>query len=170
MPMPDDELMRLTAAVASAHAAHNSVRSEDLPGLIASIHAAFKNIDAPHAVASDATTQVPAVPIKKSVFPDHIVCLEDGKKLKMLKRHLKTAYSMTPQQYRSKWGLPHDYPMVSPNYSEKRSGLAKKAGLGQIRKSKVSTPTLVPDATATELPVVAIQRKVGRPRKVAAAA
>ena len=123
-----DEVLRLTAQIVSAHAAHNAVSVDALPALIQSVYSTLLNAGAP--LAEPEKLQ-PAVPVKKSVFPDHIVCLEDGKKLKMLKRHLKTAYNMTPEQYRERWGLPRDYPMVAPNYAEKRSALAKSIGLGR---------------------------------------
>jgi predicted transcriptional regulator len=123
-----DEVLRLTAQIVSAHTAHNTVPVDALPALIQSVYNTLLNAGAP---TSEPEKLQPAVPIKKSVFPDHIVCLEDGKKLKMLKRHLKTAYDMTPDQYRERWGLPRDYPMVAPNYAEKRSALAKSIGLGR---------------------------------------
>ena len=122
-----EEVLRLTAQIVSAHAAHNTVPVEALPALIQSVYGTLLNAGTP---AVEAEKLQPAVPIKKSVFPDHIVCLEDGKKLKMLKRHLKTAYNMTPEQYRERWGLSRDYPMVAPDYAEKRSALAKSIGLG----------------------------------------
>jgi predicted transcriptional regulator len=123
-----DEVLRLTAQIVSAHTAHNTVSVDGLPALIQSVYNTLLNAGAP---TSEPEKLQPAVPIKKSVFPDHIVCLEDGKKLKMLKRHLKTAYNMTPEQYRERWSLPRDYPMVAPNYAEKRSALAKSIGLGR---------------------------------------
>ena len=123
-----NELLTLTANIVAAHVANNSVAVSDLPQLIRDVHGTLAG------VASGADQQetklTPAVPIKKSVQPDFIVCLEDGKKLKMLKRHLKTAYNMTPEEYREKWGLPADYPMVAPNYAKQRSKLAKQIGLG----------------------------------------
>jgi len=118
------------AAYVSRHDVH------DLQTLIRQVHKTLASIEhESHAApAGGAMTQQPAVPIKKSVMPDYIVCLEDGKKLKMLKRYLKSAYDMTPEQYREKWNLPADYPMVAPNYAEKRSHLAKESGLGVNRK------------------------------------
>jgi predicted transcriptional regulator len=121
--MPD--LLALTAEIVSAHVANNAVRSGDLPQLIHDVHQALADIGGDKAPAGN-----PAVPVKKSVMPDYIVCLEDGKKLKMLKRHIKTAYGLTPEQYRERWQLPPDYPMVAPNYAKTRSRLAKKIGLG----------------------------------------
>ena len=134
-----DEVLRLTAEIVSAHTSHNTVAVEALPALIQSVYGTLLNAGTP---AAEAEKLQPAVPIKKSVFPDHIVCLEDGKKLKMLKRHLKTAYNMTPEQYRERWGLSRDYPMVAPNYAEKRSALAKSIGLG--RKPVGTEPEVAP--------------------------
>ncbi|MHB1205543.1 MAG: Ros/MucR family transcriptional regulator [Rhodospirillaceae bacterium] len=119
------DLLALTAEIVSAHVANNAVRGGDLPQLIHDVHRALTEIGGGGTPAGQ-----PAVPIKKSVMPDYIVCLEDGKKLKMLKRHLKTAYGLTPEQYRDRWQLPPDYPMVAPNYAKTRSRLAKKIGLG----------------------------------------
>ena len=123
------ELLGLTSEIVSAHVANNSVSVSDLPQLIKQVHASLVGVSAGGADRPAERPQ-PAVSIKKSVTPDFIVCLEDGKKLKMLKRHLKTAYGMTPSQYRERWGLPADYPMVAPNYAAQRSLLAKKIGLG----------------------------------------
>jgi predicted transcriptional regulator len=127
------DLVRLAAEIAAAYVSANSVPAQDLPTLIRTIHNALLEVSgspgAPQEVA-----QEPAVAIKKSVTADFIICLEDGKKFKSLKRHLRTRYSMTPDEYRSKWGLPHDYPMVAPNYAKERSNLAKRMGLGQSRK------------------------------------
>ena len=126
---PQPPLLRLTAQIVAAHAAHNQVTSEALLRLIESVYATLAAVGTSSAPAPE--KQQPAVPVKRSVFPDHIVCLEDGKKLKMLKRHLATAYGLTPEQYREKWGLPANYPMVAPNYAARRSTLAKKIGLGR---------------------------------------
>lgn len=121
-------LATLTADIVSAHVSNNSVASADLPGLIQSVFGALNGLgDAEPEVEEK---QQPAVSIRASVKPDYIVCLEDGKKLKMLKRHLMTHYGMTPEDYRAKWGLPADYPMVAPNYAEQRRNLAKQIGLG----------------------------------------
>lgn len=121
-------LATLTADIVSAHASNNSVKAAELPALISNVYAALSASGQP-AVAAPATL-IPAVSIRSSIKPDYIVCLEDGKQLKMMKRHLMTAYGMTPDDYRAKWGLPADYPMVAPNYAEVRSALAKKIGLG----------------------------------------
>jgi predicted transcriptional regulator len=121
------EILELTTDIVSAHVANNKVPTTELPQLIQEVYQTLVNI------GNDTQAQErprPAVPIKKSIFPDYIVCLEDGKKLKMLKRHLKTAYSMSPEEYRERWGLASDYPMVAPNYAKHRSNLAKKIGLG----------------------------------------
>ncbi len=121
------DMLELTAQIVSAHVANNSVSADALPGLIQEVFRTLCNVDREPA-ATDKPQ--PAVSVRKSVFADYIVCLEDGKKLKMLKRHLKTAYDMTPEQYRERWGLPADYPMVAPEYARHRSALAKQIGLG----------------------------------------
>lgn len=128
-----EALVDLVAHIVSAYVANNSVPAAELPGLIATTHAAITALgtDQPAPVEE---RPAPAVPIKKSINPDFIICLEDGKKFKSLKRHLRTAYDMTPDQYRARWGLPSDYPMVAPAYAEARSNLAKKMGLGQQRR------------------------------------
>ncbi len=120
----------LTAQIVGAYVGHNPVSAADLPGLISAVHGALASLGKLQ-VAEVAERPVPAVPIKRSVTPDHLICLEDGKKLKMLKRHLATAYDMTAEQYRAKWGLPVDYPMVAPAYAAKRSAVAKASGLGR---------------------------------------
>ncbi|PWC38921.1 MucR family transcriptional regulator [Azospirillum sp. TSO22-1] len=130
MPIEPSELQVLTAKVVAAFVSNNSVPVTDLPALISSVQAAFRGLGEEKA-APQKTEQAPAVPIKKSVTPDYIVCLEDGKKLKMLKRHLKTVYDLTPDEYRVKWALPPEYPMVAPNYAKARSEMATKLGLGR---------------------------------------
>jgi predicted transcriptional regulator len=125
----------LAADIVSAYVSNNSVPSGELPTLISEIHAALVKV-AGGTVEAPAEAPKPAVPVKKSVTPDFIVCLEDGKKFKSLKRHLRTQYNMTPEQYREKWGLPVDYPMVAPNYAKARSELAKEMGLGQQRRKR----------------------------------
>jgi predicted transcriptional regulator len=122
------DLLALTTEIVAAHVSNNTVAVNDLPHLINQIYNSLANIGT--APAAPAARPAPAVSIKKSVQPDFIVCLEDGKKLKMLKRHLKTAYNMTPEGYRERWGLSSDYPMVAPNYARQRSRLAKEIGLG----------------------------------------
>lgn len=125
------EVLTLTADIVSSHVANNTVAVSDLPSLIENVYAALSKLDG--IVEPEKPKLEPAVSIRASVKPDYIVCLEDGKKLKMLKRHLMTHYSMTPAEYRSKWGLPADYPMVAPNYALQRQQLAKKIGLGTKR-------------------------------------
>ena len=127
--------IELTADIVSAYVSNNSVAAGDIPGLINQIHTALMRITAGQGEASTEPLK-PAVSIKKSITPEHIVCLEDGKKFKSLKRHLRTQYNMTPEQYREKWGLPADYPMVAPNYAAARSQLAKQMGLGQQRRRR----------------------------------
>ncbi|MFD1332871.1 MucR family transcriptional regulator [Methylopila musalis] len=138
----ETDFVTLTADVVSAYVSNNSVAAADLPTLIQTVHGALTSA-ATGAAKEPVVELTPAVPIKKSVGPDFIICLEDGKKFKSLKRHLRTAYDMTPADYRAKWGLPADYPMVAPNYAAARSELAKKAGLGQQR-SKAATPAPAP--------------------------
>jgi predicted transcriptional regulator len=123
-----EAVLRLTAQIVAAHVEHNTVQAEALPSLIEKVYQTLRDVgQAP----VEAAKPVPAVPVKQSIKPDFLVCLEDGKKLKMLKRHLMTAYNMTPAQYRARWGLPADYPMVAPSYAKVRSSLAKKIGLGR---------------------------------------
>lgn len=129
-----EELLSLTSEIVAAHVSNNTVAVSDLPGLIEQVYKTLSSVGGGSEPAADRPT--PAVPVKKSVTPDHIVCLEDGKKLKMLKRHLKTAYNMTPEEYRERWGLAPDYPMVAPNYAKQRSKLAKQIGLGTRARRK----------------------------------
>jgi predicted transcriptional regulator len=130
--MEQDNLIELTADIVSAYVSNNSIQSSDLPALISDVHTAMhKTLGGP--AEPEPEPQKPAVSIKKSVTPDYIICLDDGKKFKSLKRHLRTHYDLTPEDYREKWGLPADYPMVAPNYAKARSMLAKKMGLGQKR-------------------------------------
>ena len=140
-------VLGLTAQIVSAHVSNNTVSRDALPELIQQV---FSTLMAAGTEQAEPERLQPAVPVKKSVFPEYIICLEDGKKLKMLKRHLQTSYNMTPEQYRDRWGLPHDYPMVAPRYAEHRSELAKKIGLGR----KPSAPP--------EIAVVAQPVKRGR--------
>lgn len=127
------DLVRMAADIAAAYVSANSVQAQDLPALIRTVHAALLEVSGEVSSTPEATPE-PAVAIKKSVTADYIICLEDGKKFKSLKRHLRTRYAMTPDEYRSKWGLAHDYPMVAPNYARARSDLAKKMGLGTRRE------------------------------------
>ena len=136
--MPDDkptaELLEHTTRIVAAQVANNPIAVTDVPGLISTVHQALATLGPEEA----APRPEPAVSIKQSVKPEYIVCLDDGKKLKMLKRHLRTAYNMTPAEYRERWGLPRDYPMVAPNYAKQRSALAKKIGLGRKPGTKVN--------------------------------
>lgn len=125
--------LAMVSTIVSAYVSNNSIAPNQLPELIATVHEALE-ADGEEEVAR----REPAVPIKKSIKPDYIVCLEDGRKLKMLKRHLRTAFNMTPDQYRAKWGLPENYPMVAPKYAAKRSELAKKIGLGTDRAGRAN--------------------------------
>jgi len=128
------EILELTTEIVAAHVSNNSVAVTDLAGLIQEVH---KTLSVLGDGAAAPERLRPAVPVKKSIFPDYIICLEDGKKLKMLKRHLNTSYGLSPADYRERWGLPADYPMVAPNYAKHRSALAKKIGLGtKPRKGK----------------------------------
>lgn len=126
------DLLQLTSEIVSSHVSNNPVAQSDLPTLIKTVFETLHDLstDEPEEPVEELK---PAVPIKKSVTQDHIVCLEDGKQLKMLKRHLKSKYNMTPEEYRARWGLPADYPMVAPSYAQKRQELAKKIGLGRNR-------------------------------------
>ena len=124
---PANDVLGLTAQIVSAHVSNNAVATEALPALIQDVYRTLAGVGREPAAPNKPQ---PAVPVKKSVFSDYIICLEDGKKLKMLKRHIKTAYNMSPEQYRERWDLPPDYPMVAPNYAKHRSSLAKKIGLG----------------------------------------
>ncbi|MEN3950009.1 MucR family transcriptional regulator [Iodidimonas sp. SYSU 1G8] len=142
-------LLALTTDIVSAHLSKNSVSTADLPNLIQQVYATLDGLGN-ETEAAPVAELVPAVSIRKSITPEYIICLEDGKKLKMLKRHLRTAYDMSPEQYRARWNLPADYPMVAPAYAAQRKELALKIGLGRTR---------VPDTT---------KKRAGRPRKVTA--
>jgi predicted transcriptional regulator len=134
-PARHDQLLAHTSDIIAAYVGQNAVAREDLPVLIQQVYRTLATIEGPGTNLLSERPQ-PAVPIKKSVTPDYIVCLEDGKKLKMLKRHLKTAYNMTPEMYRERWGLPVDYPMVAPSYAKQRSRLAKDSGLGTAGRGR----------------------------------
>lgn len=125
----NEKLLTLTSQIVAAHVGHNTVNADALPALINAVYQSLSHVGQPLPVVEKKRPE-PAVSPRRSVFPEYIVCLEDGKKLKMLKRHLKTAYKMTPEQYRERWNLPPDYPMVAPNYARQRSKLAKQIGLG----------------------------------------
>ncbi len=130
-------VLGLTAQIVSAHVSNNVVSRDALPELIQQV---FSTLMSAGTEPAEPERLQPAVPIKKSVFAEYIICLEDGKKLKMLKRHLQTSYNMTPEQYRERWSLPHDYPMVAPRYAEHRSELAKKIGLGRKPAGEPASP------------------------------
>jgi len=130
--MMDDkvEIIEMTAEIVAAYVENNTISTTDLPALIQSVHRALNSISS-GAEPVEAAPKEPAVPVRRSITPDHLVCLEDGRKFKSLKRHLRTKYNMSPEDYRAKWGLAKDYPMVAPNYAKARSDLAKQMGLGQ---------------------------------------
>lgn len=131
-PGADHDLLRMTADVVTAYVGNNTVAPSDLAEVIRTVHASLREAQA--GTGAVAEPPKPAVPIKKSITPDYLICLEDGRELKMLKRHLRTTYNMTPDEYRAKWGLDADYPMVAPNYARRRSEFAKQIGLGQKRR------------------------------------
>lgn len=148
------DTLNLTTDIVAAYVSNNSVQVDKVPALIQEVHDTVKALAS--GAAANAGNQEPAVPIKKSVTPDHIICLEDGKKLKMLKRYLRTQYNLSPEDYRRKWGLPADYPMVAPNYAKRRSQFAKEIGLG--RGASVGRKAVAKKKTT---------KKRGRPRKKA---
>ena len=126
----EEELLRMTADVVAAYVSNNTLPTGQLGEIISAVYHSLKALEGGD-VEATAEPRRPAVPIRKSITPDYLVCLEDGRKLKMLKRHLRTSYNMTPDQYRHKWALPADYPMVAPTYAQQRSAFAKKIGLGR---------------------------------------
>jgi predicted transcriptional regulator len=133
-PLKSDEILKLATEIVAAYVSNNPVPVAEVPAMIKSIHSTLGGLGGSFQNEVQ-TGQKPAVPVKRSVNPDYIICLEDGKKLKMLKRYLRSNYSMTPEEYRAKWGLPADYPMVAPNYAAQRSEFAKKIGLGRTASS-----------------------------------
>lgn len=149
------QILDITAQIVAAHLGNNQVDASAIPSLIQSVYRTISSVDASEPAAVIALQ--PAVPVKKSVFPDFIVCLEDGRKLKMLKRHLQTSYGLTPEAYRKKWGLPRDYPMVAPNYASTRSALAKQVGLGR----KMLADTVEPEITESEESKITVVKRVG---------
>jgi predicted transcriptional regulator len=158
--MTEPDLTALTAKITAAYVANNAVAVSDIPALIYSVRSALERLGKePDPVVQDLK---PAVPIRRSVTPDYIVCLEDGKKLKMLKRHLRTTYDMSPEQYRTKWGLPREYPMVAPNYTQTRSAMAKSLGLGRIRGGRAASSQPAETAQVPE------PKAKGRRRRAAA--
>jgi predicted transcriptional regulator len=132
--LKSDDILKLTADVVAAYVSNNPIPVSEVPAMIKSVHSTLGGLTGT-SQGEALTAQKPAVPIKRSVTPDYIICLEDGKKLKMLKRYLRSNYNMTPEEYRAKWGLPADYPMVAPNYAAQRSEFAKKIGLGRTASS-----------------------------------
>jgi len=131
---PTNELLELTTDIVAAHVANNTVAPQELPELIENVFGTLNKLHSDPSAADAVPT--PAVPVKKSVTPEYLICLEDGKKLKMLKRHLRSQYDMSPDEYRKRWGLSADYPMVAPDYADQRRVLAKKIGLGRGRKQE----------------------------------
>ena len=129
----DNELLRMTAKIVASYVGNNSLSADQVSEIIRIVSSALKQLEQGENGADKAAGK-PAVPIRRSITPDYIICLEDGRKLKMLKRHLRTTFGMTPDEYRARWGLPADYPMVAPNYAKRRSEFAKKIGLGQNRR------------------------------------
>lgn len=161
----EGEYLEMAATIVSAFVSNNSVPASELAALIQSVHASIRSIAGVEAPAPVAQPQEPAVSIRKSITPEYIVCLEDGKKFKSLKRHLRTAYDLSPDQYRAKWGLPRDYPMVAPAYAAARSALAKQSGLGQPRSAAPEKAK----AKGADAKGAAPKRGRGRPRSSMAA-
>ncbi|WP_215769205.1 MucR family transcriptional regulator [Gluconobacter sp. P5B12] len=159
---PHADLLPLTADIVAAYLSQNALSADQLPALIRSVHDALAAPATPEPVAEEAP--IPAVNPKRSVFPDYIICLEDGKKLKMLRRHLKTAYNMTPEEYRARWGLPREYPMVAPSYSEKRSSLAREIGLGSTTRASAPQEPVTQDEEHPPVKKLPEKRR-GRPAR-----
>src|ERR671912_1362005 len=158
------DLAVLTAEVVSAYVANNSVRSADLPNLIASVHQAMQGLSVPP--QAEPEKREPPVSIRKSITPDFLISLEDGRRYKTLRRHLATR-GLTPEQYREKWGLPRDYPMVAPNYAKQRSELARASGLGQLRRNRASGSDAAAQGESTPEPT---KKARGRRKRTAEAA
>jgi predicted transcriptional regulator len=157
------DLVTMTADVVAAYVAQNSLPSAELPGLIQQIHTTLQQVAS--GVQQPAELPLtPAVPIKKSITRDYIICLEDGKKFKSLKRHLRSSFDLSPEEYRKKWGLPYDYPMVAPNYAQTRSELAKSMGLGNLRQKAKQAASSAPRAARKSAPKKA---KAAAPKKAA---
>jgi predicted transcriptional regulator len=155
----EPDFLSLTARIVAAYVGKHAVPVAEVAGLIERTHKTLAGLETLGEQEAAPAALTPAVPVKKSVFPDFIICLEDGKKLRMLKRHLATSYGMTPEQYREKWRLPKEYPMVAPSYAERRSALAKQLGLGRRSNAPAVTPAAVPPEV----------KRRGRPPKQAAA-
>ena len=160
-PAGKETILTLAVQIVSAHVQHNKMQSEELPAFIQQIYKTLHSVGGEPAMADK---PAPAVPVKKSVFDDHVICLDCGKQLKMLKRHLMTDHGMTPEQYRERWTLGRDYPMVAPDYASKRSALAKKIGLGRKAAPRHPPPGRLPRRSPPRYRA----GKPGRPRKVAA--
>ena len=139
-------LLNLTTGIVAAFVSNNDTKAKDLPALIHSVQQALLGVTEPEVVVAERKS--PAVSVRKSITPDYLICLEDGRKLKTLKRHLRTAYGLSPEDYRAKWGLSKDYPMVAPNYADARSRLAKEAGLGQKGRWVAKAPAAKPKRRA----------------------
>jgi predicted transcriptional regulator len=165
--LPSQDLVELTSEIVSAYVTHNKVSSEDLPSVITSVHSALQGLDQEKQREPEKPT--PMVPIKRSITPDYLISLEDGRRYKSLKRHL-SGRGLTPQQYREKWGLAKDYPMVAPNYAQQRSELAKALGLGQQRRKRPTDTPPPAAAPTTEAEGAPPPRRRGRPRSAASAA
>ena len=127
------DMLQMVTDIVSAYVSYNTISSGDIPELVRTVHTSLQGVQSPNAAEEKEQVQKPAVPVRRSVQPDYLICLEDGKKLKMLKRYLRTQYDISPEEYRRKWNLPSDYPMVAPNYSAQRSNFAKSIGLGRRR-------------------------------------
>lgn len=166
----DVGLIEMAADIVSAFVSHNSVPAGELPNLIGSVHLALQKISGTKSEEPVEQVKAPAVPIKRSIADDYLICLEDGKKFKSLKRHLRTQYNMSPSEYREKWGLSGDYPMVAPNYARARSALAKEMGLGQQRKKALAGRVAVPAAAVEGAPAAEPKKGRGRPKAVKNAA
>ncbi|WP_132665923.1 MucR family transcriptional regulator [Rhizobium sp. PP-CC-3G-465] len=159
-PPGDDPVITLTARIVAAYVTKHKLPTDQLPGLIGQVHASLGGLGNAPEPEQPAEKPVPAVPIRKSVHDDYLICLEDGKKFKTLKRHLQVHYAMTPDEYREKWGLPKEYPMTAPAYGARRAELARSISLGHIRSAKA---VLEPEAAGTSEP--AEEKPATRPRK-----
>ncbi len=169
-PLPADYI-QITADIVAAFVSNNAVRAAELPAVIEAVHTSLLKASEIKTEEPVSESKAPAVPVKKSITDDFIICLEDGKKFKSLKRHLSTAYNMSPDEYRAKWGLSRDYPMVAPAYASARSSLARQMGLGRKRDDAIATPELTEAVETAPMIDVAAEpaRKRGRPRAAKAA-
>ena len=167
--MEQENLIELTAEIVSAYVSNNSVASGDIPMLISNVHSALTRTAGGGSEPAREALK-PAISVRKSITPDYLICLEDGKRFKSLKRHLRTTYNLTPEQYRTKWNLPHDYPMVAPNYAMARSELAKTMGLGQQRRKGAAPVESVAELAAPAKPRRAAAKAAATSDEVAAPA